>query len=1155
MNPAGLWSRFRSIISTYLSILGPRFVVLVWVGAIAGCIWVFGPRLSYKGFAPLAPERNRIIAIAILVGLTLVWMLFSWWRKRRADAAMADDIADSPERRAAAEKNEELTELRERLRTAMSTMRKVARRRFGYTYEFPWYLMMGAPGAGKTTFVTKSGLKLPLGDVLKAEPIQGVGGTRNCNWWFTDRAILIDTAGRYTTQESGHERDSAGFLGFLSMLRSRRRVQPINGVILTVSLADLLERSADECLQEARSIRQRLAEIEESLGARIPIYVVLSKADRLAGFTQFFESFGAQSRSQVWGITFPVDANKTPGSLPDIFSTEYRGLLERLDAMLLERLQQETDIQRRGRIFRFPAQVAEVHDTLRELITQLSSGSSTIYEPFIRGIYFTSATQDENAVVEGTAPKQSMFSKPTYFIDRLMSEVILGEAALVGRDTRVSRRRRILMGASYGLAFLVSMLLLGSWAVGYKHTNQALAQVDDGLERYREVVHNIPVREIADTDFLRLLPALNTLGSVPEAFETTEETLPIHKIALGMDRGNQIADQHSDAYAEALGAILLPRYMVALQDRLKAEEISEAEAFETLKHYLSLAGLGPIDRDALLAQSERIFEELYPGSGRVSTRKTLQEHLAAMLDKGNLPIMTIDDNLVAEIRERIRNRVPAQRVMDLLATRPAARELPNWSITTAIGPAASKAFMRASGAPLDAGLDGLLTEEGYRNVVLPQITILAGVAASEDWVRGPGAVMRATPSEIAADTMELYWTEFEKSWKAMISDVTIRQVTNLNDAADLVSLIQSPANPVGRLAEEIAAHTELAGMSDEIADMASDLPFDPLASPDPYGPLRRALEMKGEGEDAVNALTPLQPILDTLSQQLGRATASDMRAVEVFAAGSQLSSAAQDLAAAGQTLPNPVDTWVVGLAGQIASAGVVQARKSVDELWRATGAEECRRAVEGRYPFAKAAESEIPIADFTHLFGPQGLFDTFFNENLADFVDTKTDPWSWKGGLRTVGEDSEGLAQFQRAEMIRKAFFATGGAAPRIEIAAELRQLDPSSSMVTLQFGGFKWASSRDRLDHRTLVWPSEGSQLANVEILPRGRLRALYVNSAWAPFRLFELGEITVVTDNQFDVTFRVDAQEATLRITSGSVNNPFRLEELGAFRCPDHL
>ena len=50
--------------------------------------------------------------------------------------------------------------------------------------------------------------------------VRGVGGTRNCDWWFTDEAVFLDTAGRYTTQDSDAASDSEGWKEFLALLAS-----------------------------------------------------------------------------------------------------------------------------------------------------------------------------------------------------------------------------------------------------------------------------------------------------------------------------------------------------------------------------------------------------------------------------------------------------------------------------------------------------------------------------------------------------------------------------------------------------------------------------------------------------------------------------------------------------------------------------------------------------------------------------------------------------------------------------------------------------------------------------------------------------------------------------------------------------------------------
>ena len=178
-----------------------------------------------------------------------------------------------------------------------------------YLYELPWYLIIGAPGSGKTTALRHSGLKFPLADVAGEDAIRGVGGTRNCDWWFTDQAVLIDTAGRFTTQDSDRENDRSTWSGFLAMLKRTRPRQPLNGVLVTVSVSDLLTRTLAERRQYAATVRQRLQELHEGLGIRFPIYLLVTKSDLLAGFTDYFATLDKDQRATPWGATFPVKAN------------------------------------------------------------------------------------------------------------------------------------------------------------------------------------------------------------------------------------------------------------------------------------------------------------------------------------------------------------------------------------------------------------------------------------------------------------------------------------------------------------------------------------------------------------------------------------------------------------------------------------------------------------------------------------------------------------------------------------------------------------------------------------------------------------------------------------------------------------------------------
>ena len=133
---------------------------------------------------------------------------------------------------------EEESELRERLTAAMDRLKASSGKKGGFLYEQPWYVIIGPPGSGKTTALANSGLDFPLSDGGK---LQGVGGTRLCEWWLSDNAVLIDTAGRYTSQDSDASADKAGWERFLDLLKKSRPRLPLNGVLVTFGV-DMISR-------------------------------------------------------------------------------------------------------------------------------------------------------------------------------------------------------------------------------------------------------------------------------------------------------------------------------------------------------------------------------------------------------------------------------------------------------------------------------------------------------------------------------------------------------------------------------------------------------------------------------------------------------------------------------------------------------------------------------------------------------------------------------------------------------------------------------------------------------------------------------------------------------------------------------------------------
>ncbi|RWX81503.1 type VI secretion system membrane subunit TssM [Neorhizobium lilium] len=1159
MNPLSLFYTLRSYVEAYAGLIGRRFISVIWVAALCVVIWFYGYLAAYGSLRPLASVNNRLILIGVIIAAWLAYLIFTVIRDRRRDKKLVAGIEGNAEADAAASQQEEVGEIHNSLKEALRLLRRLTKKRFGYIYELPWYVIFGAPGSGKTTALSNSGLKFPLGDALGSNSVQGIGGTRNCNWWFTDEAILIDTAGRYTTQDDLNGTAKAGWEGFLGLLRKYRRSQPINGALVTLSTGDLMTPDPEAQREELRAIRKRLSELDEFLHARVPVYLVLTKADLLDGFVEFFDGFNKSDREQVWGTTFGLDESYKAADLPDRFMEEFGLLQERVGAMLIERLQQEPNPELRGRIFRFPAELASLKERLHEVMTELCSGSKLVEPPLLRGVYFASGTQTEETITAATAAPRM---RRSYFLSRLFKDVIFDEASLVSRDKRLSGRQLFFRRAAYAAAVLVLAIVLASWTATYFQNATALASAEKRIDAYEQLVRGVPVRDVSDADFLRILPALDNLAAVTTDFSKGR----VWPISFGLDQESKVAGRQRDAYQRALNALLLPRMLVQLQKQM-TDTTDVKRTFDALKLYGMLGGLGPMNAEFASLKSEDMFTALYPGEGRAAAREALIAHASAMA-KGSLPPIELDNALVAKARETVRAQSTADRAYDILADHRQSRALPAWSPATALGPLGEKAFERASGAPITDGIPGLFSAAGYRAVVLAKISDAAREAIDEQWVRGAANTAGITVDTVAQAALQLYFDKFEQRWSTILVDMRVKPSQTIADAAETTRILASEPNPIESVAKSIVGATDLRGPSAEVASANNDdLPASTtvLASaanaPDPFARLREALDasfgqspLPDQSKDAPKSqIGQLKPALQKVQEQLSRATTSTAEVAKVFDVDGQLTNANQDLLQQARRLPAPVDTWMAGVAADVGSLAVKSARTRINDAWTAEGASFCSNAVAGRYPFDRESPRDIAMSDFVRLFGPKGLFKTFFASKLAAFVDTSATPWGWKGTFGSASIPSEAIAQFENADKINRAFFPDGSENPSISIDIKPIALSENANAVMLEIEGERVVYFHGPIQSKSITWPStQASNVSRLAFQPGGWQQALTKNGDWSPFRLFDDANISMQGDNLFRAKYQQNDQTAEFDVQFGSVLNPFKLGALNAFSCP---
>jgi type VI secretion system protein ImpL len=1217
MNALNWIYTLRSYIDSYLGFLkGSRFWSLIWVVAICVVIWFYGDTFNFGSWRPLGPEFNRLVAMGVVVLGWLIYVIVSFFRRRRAEKALINALTDDAEIGPEVIAREDVAQLKSKLKDAMLRMRTISKKRFNFVYDFPWYMVIGAPGSGKTTTLMNSGLKFPFGDDVNDAMIQGVAGTRDCDWWFSDDAILIDTAGRYTTHDSDAIVDSTGWQGFLDLLKKYRPLKPVNGIIIALSIEEVLAKSPQAWVKEIRTVRQRLRDLEEKLKVRLPVYLIFTKVDMVAGFAEFFDGFNKFDREQVLGTTFPLGVSQSKGKIADAFATQYRLILERLNRLLVERLQQEPDDIRRSRVYRFPAQFAALENALVELVGEFTASTKLAQSPLLRGVYFVSATQPgpvydrtRSAVSERfTFLPDASSSGPAghkpFFLTRLFSEVIFGEANLVTTDPKVRRRKAILTGALYLVPFIAMTALAGAWAHAWYTNKQTLVRVNQRIAVYNRDVEAMPVKDVVSSDIIALIEPLNNLrAALYQEIPGTDRWFHI-----GIDQEVKLRTGVESAYQRGLNGLMLPRLLVYLQEAMQQPDVSAGDLYSKLKIYLMLGGLGPLDKEYVRQYLEADFAKRFPGPGRAQQRKDLVTHLTALISSDQIKQLTLDQQLIDEARAALRTKLPSVRVYEIVRSNPKAAALPEWRPADKAGSGGDLLLVRDSGKSMRDGIAGVFTRAGFYSAVLPEISRISREFQSEPWVLGEGYITEQPLDDLKRDVLRQYLQDFKSSWTEMLQDIHIRKVADLQEATSAVGILTTKNNPLLGLSRRVSTDADLRpGAEFETAPVtkpgdaekpaeglqgaATELVKDAagstaakveglvqgvagatgagqlaayLPSPDdylldafdaddlaPFSQLRSFVTPEGDQAAGIDAFSE---IFEELFRQLSRAATNSGEVNEIFGVKSALASANQRVVTEAQRAPSPMDRWLGTLATDIARLTASGARSSLSQLWQTTGGRFCKTAIEGRRPFNREANNGVAIDDFTRMFGPSGEFANFFELHLKPFIDVSQSPWRWTGAAGTEEIASDALAQFENAQRIQSAFF-NGGTDLSVTLDVTPVDLDNDSTAVMISLNDQTVSYDHGPVQTKSLKWPGDGNRTARITFQPPGDNASITVSGPWAMFELFEKAKREKVSDDKFRATFILGNRRASFDVQTGSVLNPFSLPEIAKFRCPERL
>jgi type VI secretion system protein ImpL len=1144
---------------------------LIGLVLIALIIWFIGPYLAVADFKPLESEAARILAISVCVLFWGIKGLLRGLKAQRASAGLVKQVVRQEEDPSTARASADARQLRQRFEEAISALQTSKGGRVNL-YELPWYIIIGPPGSGKTTAIVNSGLNFPLAQKFGKEALRGVGGTRNCDWWFTDQAILLDTAGRYTTQDSDRACDAAGWSVFLGLLRKYRRRRPINGVLVAISVVDVATQSDSERAEHVASIRARLAEIDKQLKITLPVYLIFTKCDLLAGFSEFFDDLSQEQRSQVWGATFPLEVSRAGGSAQE-FAAELDRLIERISVRVLGRMESERDVHRRALIFGFPNQLAGARRALAEFVSELSEGSAFEQRVMLRGVYFTSGTQEGMPIDRMLGALARTFGLgvralnvqanrgKAYFIQRLLTEVVFHESGLAGVNRRLEAKQAAFQAASYiGLAML-AVLGVGALSVSYSKNQGFLQKVAAASEPLSDL------RTAPSAGLATAVAKLEAYRNVLNEADTHRKDIPV-PLRVVLYQGNSITNAARDAYLRELNSTLAPALATAFRDSIPQLASQPERLYEYLKAYLMLGQPQRLEPEPFKLIATYQLHERFPGDR--TTVERLGGHLEALVaDPSRIQPVALDMDVVERARTSLRQVSIPLLMYNRIKLSYADDQAGALQLDQQLGLSGDSVFVRRSGTPLSNPIPALFTRAVFDKVSSTEKLEVLSEFVGDSWVLGEGVASVTDAPRLANELMSLYEDEYIRAWEAVIVDIAPRQVSATQDLTLLMEQLAGPASPLKRLLQLIEANTNLlkpgrpatqqeasvkASITAKLRNLEKIFGPVPVAAQSGarvtqhFAPLHKLVNGPPGAapiDQTLRRIDEIRKQLSAMGEGLG-----DTSALETVGAKGRLDALGQ-LRTEAMQLPEPISKIVAEVGSKSETLAKEEAGKELARRYQIEVAQECAQLIGGRYPFTTSG-NDVALADFGRVFGSGGVFDKFFRERLAPLVDTSTDPWQWKQGAEAVGGSSSLLAQFQAVERIREIFFRPGGQMPELKFNLVPEFLDRSVRGVTVEIEGQRLDYFHGPTRSLSITWPGPSPGQSSVEFDDLSGMRpARTYQGAWSLFRMLNDAKPQAQSELRYRVTLRAGGRSVRMRLEAGSVRNPFASNVLSEFQC----
>lgn len=1147
--------------------------------------WLLGPLVAVADYILLDTVVARLVATICLVFLWGLLVALHYSRKKKQELA-DPELAQQREREQMGKTRfkEEITAIKDRVKAAIKvvTTSNFYGPKSRSRYALPWYLVLGMTNCGKTSMLLNSGLQFPLNEQADRH-LYDLKPTEQPEWLYANQAVFIDTPGKYSecVQDSHVHRL---WMTLLKKLFGARPSRPLNGIIVCISMRDLLDSDTARREHLARTLRTRLSEVLKHLRSYVPVYLVFTKTDAVPGFAQFFTHLSRAEREQIFGCPISSEVKADFSTLESgMVRTEVRDLMRTLNAQIIAKIHQERDVNARGEMFQFPQELAKLGPRLEDFLFE-AFGPSRYHRPVMfRGFFFSSSLSAHDVLAaaarDGELRFQTGFQTALgdyakgFFLLRLLQEYVIPEARLAGIDKEniwgLRFRRHGLQLAAAG----IFLLLGGFLSISFINNYTRIEGISSVYAAFQEKQREQP--KISDAK--ATLPELDKIEHSTTVYDPKDDSfLGYH---LGLYQGKTFDKATNTAYHGTLNNRLLP----SLRDRAAEQvdrSLTNVSALKpALQAYIMMCQpkyLKPAFLKSWLADQ---WSQQYQGQAEVQS--SLAHHMDYLLAHGIIPVEP-DAALLDRARKALLKIPLAELAYQQMKEEAQEAGSPPFSFRASIGESMS---------PFDGDtypIPYLYTREGYEMYLIKRCPVIIANLTEDNWIFGnnPLSLSALDVNRVYKDVRGMYFKDYTNYWTEALQNLSVRTPQTLPDAAKLAEQLTAGISPVVLVLRDLRKHTTLiienSGEPDPLADAVGD-ELTRKATQKMAGTVgsrtAKALADKGRSkaeEAAAKALedaqkdavgirqyfVPLDSLLDeagnpkpllraanesmlNASGYFNKLATSDNMEQRVFTAvvdiADEKDMTLRELENNCEKLPVPVRSWYVVVPNGGLNAMMQTASRHINQAYNDKVLSIYNKSLRGYYPFNANTDRDVNLEDFASFFHSGGTLDNFHTAYLVPFINQRGQLKTVMG--RTLPISSQAVMQLQRANRVQSAFFASGRDLG-INFLLEPYALDAQLKQVTLINEGKNISYWHGPVQGASFSWPKQGGpgNDASLEMVDLNEVHSRKsAKGEWALFRLLQGGTIRSQEGNTCLLEVQQNGKWAQFLVQFRNKVNPF--------------